>query len=163
MLAASPIYRLYHSVAFLMPDGSILVAGSEQTPCDPQCILAAPTLIQYQAERFLPHYFFGQEAAARPVIGSISSTAVKMGQTLRIAYSGVVNSVVITSPAAVTHQNNMNQVVVKLKVVDASQPGSIVVRMPPASGVVAPPGPYMVWLMNGDIPCTQASWFTLMF
>jgi hypothetical protein len=48
VLAASTIYRLYHSVAFLLPDGSVLVAGSEQTTCDPDCNLISPALTQYQ-------------------------------------------------------------------------------------------------------------------
>jgi hypothetical protein len=116
-----------------------------------------------QAERYLPYYFFGSQSLARPVITSVSAAKVAMGQTLRISYTGKVTGATITSPAAVTHQINMNQVGVKLEIVDASQPGSIVVRMPPSSGVVAPPGPYMLWLLNNDLPCTQASWISLTF
>ncbi len=163
VLASSSIYRLYHSVALLLPDGSIMVAGSEQSTCDAQCTLWAPALQQYQAERFLPYYFFGAQAAARPAITSTSASTVSLGSTLTITFTGNVTGAALTQPAAITHQINMNQRAVKLVVVDASVPGRVVVRMPPSSGVVAGPGPYMLWLMNGDLPCVQATWISLTF
>lgn len=33
LMASSPIKRLYHSTALLMPDGNVLVMGSEQGAC----------------------------------------------------------------------------------------------------------------------------------
>jgi hypothetical protein len=57
----------------------------------------------------------------------------------------------------------MNDIAVKLEVLYASLPQTITVKMPPSSGVVATPGPYMLWLLNEDIPATQAAWITLQF
>lgn len=104
VLAASSIYRLYHSVALLLPDGSVLVAGSEQSTCDATCTLSAPFLRQFQAERFLPFYFFGQEADSRPSIALVSASTAPLGGSLTINYAGSVTSIAITSPAAITHQ-----------------------------------------------------------
>ncbi len=122
----------------------------------------ASTTCLLQAERFLPYYFFGAQAINRPLIQSISSTQVALGSTLNISYIGTVTSAVLTTPAAITHQNNMNQVTVKLVIVSNAD-GQVVVQMPPTSGVVAPPGWYMLWVLNGDLPCVQASWVQLKF
>ncbi len=54
VLAASSIYRLYHSVAMLLPDGSVLVAGSEESTCDANCALYAPAFIQHQVRKRQP-------------------------------------------------------------------------------------------------------------
>jgi hypothetical protein len=116
-----------------------------------------------QAERYLPYYFFGAQAAARPVISRVSSTTIKMGAMLRIDYNGTANAAVISSPSSITHQTNMNQVMVKLIVANQSKPGQMFVLLPPSSGVVAPPGPYLLWLVNKDVPCTQAAWINLTF
>ncbi len=116
-----------------------------------------------QAERYLPYYFFGSEALNRPIIQSISSETIAMGTNLTITYTGTATAAVIAQPASVTHQNNMNQRAIELVLRPGSQPGEVVVEMPPSSGVVAPPGFYMLWLLNGDLPCTQASWIQLTF
>ncbi len=163
VLASSTIYRLYHSVAFLLADGSIFVAGSEQSTCGSTCGLWAPALIQYQAERYKPYYFFGSQAVARPAISSVSATRIALGSTVTVRFQGTVTGAALTSPAAITHQNNMNQVTIGLEILDASVPGQVVLRMPPRSGVVAPPGPYMLWLMNRDLPAREATWVTLTF
>lgn len=55
VLAASKIFRYYHSVALLLPDASVLIAGSEQSNCVTGCPTPAPTLVQYQAEKVRSH------------------------------------------------------------------------------------------------------------
>ena len=101
ILAKSTIYRYYHSTALLLPDASVLVAGSEQTNCNSGCPFLAPSLVQYQAEKYLPYYYFN---AGRPELnaGDNPKTA-KMGTTITIKFRGNANNVVLATPAAVTH------------------------------------------------------------
>lgn len=43
-MASSTIKRLYHSTAMLMPDGNVLVMGSEQDECVSTCFIASKGL-----------------------------------------------------------------------------------------------------------------------
>jgi hypothetical protein len=56
-------------------------------------------------------------------------------------------------------QNNMNQRAVKL-VVASNSAGVATLRIAPNQYVMQP-GWHMLFLMNGDVPCQQASWLRL--
>ncbi|WIA15101.1 hypothetical protein OEZ85_001795 [Tetradesmus obliquus] len=155
-LAATNINRYYHSTALLLPDASLLIAGCEYGTCTASCARPTAWQFQHQAERFLPPYFF---QAGRPVITSISATSARYGATLTVGYTGRVTSAVIITPAAVTHQNNMNQRAARLVVV-SNTGGVVTLRMPPNQYVMQP-GWHMLFLMNGDVPCTAARWVQL--
>lgn len=60
---------------------------------------------------------------------------------------------------AVLLQNNMNQRAVRL-VVASNSSGAVTLRMPP-NEYIAQPGWFMLFLLNGDVPCTQARWIQL--
>jgi hypothetical protein len=53
-------------------------------------------------------------------------------------------------------QVNMNQRAIKL-VMTSNADGLMTLATPP-NAYIAPPGFYMLFLMNGDVPCLQASW-----
>ena len=61
----------------------------------------APALVQYQAEKYLPYYYFN---TGRPELnaGSNPKTGI-MGTTITIKFRGNANNVVLAAPAAVTH------------------------------------------------------------
>ncbi|KAF8060520.1 WSC domain-containing protein [Scenedesmus sp. PABB004] len=181
-LAASGVNRLYHSTALLLPDASVLVAGSEygapraprlavlrRAPraaraqraaraaageCTAACARPTPWQFQHTAERFLPPYFF---MAGRPGIAS----ELRYGGTVTLTYSGAVNGAVLMAPAAVTHQVNMGQRGVKLAVAanDAAA-RRITLRLPP-NAYVMQPGWAMLFLLNGQLPCSKAAWVRL--
>ncbi|KAF6264286.1 hypothetical protein COO60DRAFT_1660326 [Scenedesmus sp. NREL 46B-D3] len=157
-LAATNIDRYYHSTALLLPDASILVMGSEYGTCSRSCADRTPWEFQHRAERFLPPYFFG---TSRPDIELMSATELRYGASLDVTYTGNVTGAVLMTPAAVTHQNNMNQRAIRLVVVSNSG-GAVVLRMPPSQYITAP-GWHMLFLMNGDVPCLQASWLWLRY
>ncbi|GBF91509.1 glyoxal or galactose oxidase [Raphidocelis subcapitata] len=159
VMATSPFKRLYHSVAMLLPDASVLVAGSEQDECVSTCFIMSKYLDGFQAERFLMPYFFLPLSDARPTITGVSAEAVAHGGALTLTYAGAVTHAVIAAPAAVTHQTNMNQRLIKLATT-TNAGGSITVVAPP-NGLVAVPGWWMLFLMNGDIPCRQARWIRI--
>ncbi len=164
VMAASPIYRLYHSVALLLPDASVFVAGSEQTPCNAGCLLKSPPLVQYQAERFLPPYFTDPVLnASRPIITSLNATTGRMGSKITVSFTGQnVTGAVLMASGSVTHQHDMHQRGIEL-VVSVLMPGVAHVTMPPQGGLVAPPGVYMLFLMNGPVPCVRARWIRLIW
>ncbi|KIZ02370.1 hypothetical protein MNEG_5589 [Monoraphidium neglectum] len=157
VLAASAIKRFYHSTAMLLPSGDLLVMGSEQNDCYNACVQFNPALHQYQAELFKLPYAF---AAGRPVITDVSTEEAAMGSEVKVTYDGTVSGAVLMTPGAVTHQLNMNQRGIKLAVAK-NENGEITLTMPPPGGNVAQPGWYMLFLLNGDLPCTKASWILL--
>lgn len=56
-------------------------------------------------------------------------------------------------------QNNMNQRGVTLVIEDDAE-GKVTLRMPP-DAYITHPGYHMLFLMNGDTPCTRAEWIKL--
>ena len=163
VLAASPIYRFYHSTALLLPDASVLIAGSEQTECVSGCFVSPPALVQYQAEKYLPYY---HDSELRPtIIEAGNPSSGKMGSTITLQFSGTAGEAVLVAPAAVTHQLNMNQRVVGIGLTQGPKVGELNTakfKLPGNAGRVAPPGMYMLFIMNGDIPCKKAIWFQLL-
>jgi galactose oxidase-like protein/Big-like domain-containing protein/PKD domain-containing protein len=136
--------RLYHSTALLLPDATVVSAGSN------------PVRGTYEEhiEIYSPAYLFAPDGslAARPVI---SKTPAKIGYgagTFQVKTPDAANiaSVVLVRPASVTHAFNMEQRVVGLSFTSSS--GALTVNLPPNSDV-APPGYYMLFLLNnGGVP-----------
>ena len=132
--------------------------------CRTDCILEPSYLekyaYEYRAEKFYPPYFFSPD---RPNITSISATAVSMGKNLTVGYTGTVTYAVLMKPSAVTHQSDMGQRGIKLvTLVNDQAKKQITVKMPPAGGLVAMGGYYMLFLLNGDLPCVKARWVKLL-
>jgi concanavalin A-like lectin/glucanase superfamily protein/galactose oxidase-like protein/Big-like domain-containing protein/IPT/TIG domain-containing protein len=147
-LSSAQIRREYHSTALLMPDARVLVAGggrengrSQPDPND-----------QMNAELFSPPYLF---KGPRPVISSAPSTiqyntafAVTTPDFARIA------SVSLIGLSAVTHAFNQNQRFVPVSFTTTANGLSI---QAPPNGNLAPPGPYMLFLVdNTGVPSVAA-------
>ena len=140
--------RLYHSTALLLPDATVLVAGggrengrSQPDPKD-----------EPNAEIFSPPYLF---KGARPVISSAPSI-IQYGTAFNLATPDAprIASVSLIALSAVTHAFNENQRFVPLAFDQASN--SLNVHAP-ANGNLAPPGPYMLFLVdNNGVPSTAA-------
>jgi len=130
--------RLYHSVALLLPDATVWSAGGN------------PSRGHYvpQQEIYRPAYLFNQNgsAATRPSItgapGSISYNSVFTVQTPDAAN---VSKVVLVRNGNVTHAFGMDQRLVELSFTAGS--GSLSVTAPP-DGNIAPPGYYMLFILN---------------
>jgi hypothetical protein len=138
-LSSNAIMRDYHGTALLMPDGRVLVAGGSESGGAPD---------QKNAEFFSPPYLF---RGARPTIGSVPAT-IRYGQTFRIltANAGSIAKVSLIRLATVTHAFDENGRQLRLTFTrDAT--GLTVTA--PSSGNIAPPGYYMVFIVNGtDVP-----------
>ena len=128
--------RTYHETALLMPDGRVYVAGGGGC-CN------APD--QFNAEIFSPPYLF---RGARPVISSAPSSVSYGAQSLIGTPNGAaIQSVAFMRLGAQTHQFDMSQRYVPLSFTPAS--GGLTVTWP-ANGNLAPPGDYMVFIVNGS-------------
>ena len=136
-LASMVAPRLYHSTALLLPDGRVLVAGSGRFSGTD-----APT-DQLSSEIYSPPYLFN---GTRPVISS-APTAWQYATNVSITTPDAVQ---ITSAAlirlgAVTHAFDQNQRYVPLTFQQAT--GGLTVQSP-SSANLAPPGYYMLFIVN---------------
>jgi Domain of unknown function (DUF1929)/PKD domain/Bacterial Ig domain len=131
--------RLYHSVALLLADGTVAVAGSN------------PERGTYEEhiEIYSPAYLFAADGtlAARPVIGSTPARIGYGAGTFQVQTADAANigSVVLVRPGSVTHGFNMEQRVLGLPFTSSSS--ALAVSLP-ANSNVAPPGYYMIFLLN---------------
>jgi hypothetical protein len=147
-LSSGSVPRLYHSVAVLLPDGRVLVSGGGRFYGFPSNDISD----HLNAEIFSPPYLF---KGARPSITSAPQSAT-FGSTIPIQTPDAagITSVSLIRMAAVTHAINMSQRFLPLSFTAGS--GQLDVQMP-ANANLAPPGYYMLFVVNGNgVPSTAA-------
>ena len=127
--------RGYHSTAILLPDARVLSAGDDT--------VAGGGWENDVAEIYSPPYLF---AGPRPSIAS-APRAIKWGAPFTIGTSDAVARAVLIAPGGTTHGNDMNQRHVELTI--SPMAGGIQAIAPPSANV-APPGPYMLFLLNAQ-------------
>jgi galactose oxidase-like protein/glyoxal oxidase-like protein len=137
---ANAYARLYHSVALLLPDATVWLAGG-----NPQ----RGTYAQ-QMEIYQPPYLFDSTGALayRPSITSAPSS-ISYGNTFPVQTpdAATITRVVLVRNGTVTHAFGMDQREVELSF--TAQSGSLTVTAPP-NGNIAPPGYYMLFLLNSS-------------
>lgn len=156
--------RMYHSTANLLPDGRILIAGS-----NPHYFYnfkrQFPTELRIEA--FSPEYLSPDKANLRPVLVELPEKVV-YGKafdavvTVELPVVGVVEVNMASAPFA-THSFSQGQRLVKLSVTSAipEGPGKYRIGCTAApDGRVAPPGYYMVFAVNQGVP-SVARWVQL--
>jgi hypothetical protein len=136
---ANAFPRLYHSTALLLPDATVLLAGGN------------PTRGTYESrmEIYSPPYLFNGDgsAALRPAITSVPPGAVGYGSTFQVQTPDAADiaSVVLVRPGAATHAFDMDQRLVELSF--SAGAGELTATAPP-NGNIAPPGYYMLFILN---------------
>jgi hypothetical protein len=133
--ASNQVTRLYHSTALLLPDGRILHTGSGDGEGLPR---------ELNAEIFSPPYLFH---GARPSITSAPG-AGGYGQSFFVATpdAGQVVRATLLRLSAVTHAFDQNQRFLELSLVRVA--GGLELTTP-ANANLAPPGHYMLFIVNG--------------
>jgi hypothetical protein len=139
--ASASQMRLYHSIAMLLPDGRVLTAGG-----------GSPGPVNnLNAEIFSPPYLYKQEllliprTAPRPAIVSAPATA-SWGQKLVVqADVSNIRRATLVRMGSVTHTVDFDQRFVELSF--TASKSTLNINMP-ASPNVAPPGYYILFLLN---------------
>lgn len=135
--------RLYHSVALLLPDATVWVAGSNPER----------GVYEKHMEVYSPAYLFTTDgngaviSAPRPVVTDVPAE-IGYGDTFSIQTpnSADIGSVVLVRPGSSTHAFDMEQRLVGLSF-NESALGTLAATAPP-NGFIAPPGYYMLFLLN---------------
>src|SRR5438876_3491500 len=147
--------RLYHSVALLLPDATVWLAGG-----NPQ-----RGSYEQHMEIYQPAYLFTTDlngnvvAATRPSFsGAPSGITYGNSFTVQTANPTNIASVVLVRNGSVTHAFDMDQRLVELSFTRGS--GALTATAPP-SGNIAPPGYYMLFLLNSSGVPSVASFVQL--
>ena len=158
-LSTSTIPRLYHSTAILLPDASVMIAGSNPN-VDVNLTTAFPTT--YKVEYFYPSYYNKN----RPVPTGIPSNLSYGGNYFDItvpssSYSGSANTaadstkIMVIRPGWTTHAMSMGQRALQLNnTYTVNNDSSItyhVGQMPPNANIFQP-GPAFVYVTINGVP-----------
>jgi hypothetical protein len=144
-LASESRTRTYHGTALLLPSGQVLSSGSGEG--------GGITFdnSDFSAQVFNPPYLFNADGspAARPTITSASST-LSYGQsfTVQTPDAGSAMRGTLIRLSSVTHAFNMSQLIYHLALTTTG--GTSVSATAPPNANLAPPGPYMLFLINGS-------------
>lgn len=156
--------RMYHSTANLLPDGRVLIAGS-----NPHYFynFKAEFPTELRIEAFSPEYLAADKANIRPSLVELPAK-VGYGEVFQAAVTaelpvvGIMEVNLASAPFA-THSFSQGQRLVKLSVETPAVEGggryTIKCTAPP-NAKVAPPGYYMVFAMNLGVP-SVAPWIQL--
>ena len=143
LMASEAALRSYHSTALLLPDGTIISTGAGDGALVPN---------QLTAQIFHPTYLYNQDgtAATRPTISSVSTTQLGYGQqfTITSPEASYVTSVVLIRLSSVTPAFNESQMIYPVSFTKTSE--TTLTGTAPANGRKAPPGPFLLFVLNGN-------------
>ncbi|WP_306216234.1 galactose oxidase-like domain-containing protein [Actinoplanes sp. RD1] len=141
--AHARVIRLYHSVALLLADGSVVTAGSNPNRGDEE----------YRIERYYPPYLF---RGPRPALLS-APEHVHHGETITVECpsAGEIEFVNLTRAGSTTHCLNTDQRLVDVPIIGRGT-GRLTVTVPESPNLL-PPGWYMLTVVAGGVP-SEARW-----
>ncbi|KAL1914312.1 uncharacterized protein VTP21DRAFT_9005 [Calcarisporiella thermophila] len=148
LLAPSDIARIYHSVAMLIPDGRVWVAGS-----NPHSRISKET--EFRVEAYSPDYLL--TGTKRPQIVAFPAE-IQYGETFKISVDlgqdakGTPVRTVLVNLGFSTHSTHMSQRQVGMRNTVKSVNGRIVelaVTSPPNANIF-PPGKHWLFVLRGD-------------
>ncbi|MCL7051982.1 hypothetical protein MKW94_014295 [Papaver nudicaule] len=152
----SKIARMYHSTAILIPDGRVLVGGSNPNQ-NYNFTELFPT--ELSVEVFSPPYL---SSGARPQITLAKpGTELSYKQPISIAFvskkKAEMGNVYVTmvAPSFNTHSFSMNQRIMVLninQVRQVSKKSFVIDCFAPATSNIAPPGYYLLFVVHNGIP-----------
>jgi hypothetical protein len=132
--------RLYHSIALLLPDGSVLTAGG-----------GVPGPVNnLNAEIYYPPYLYdsaGQPAARPSLVAAPDLLQLSLNQQFAaiVGVGDQISRVTLVRTGSVTHSANLDQ---RLQQLFFTQTGQTLTITPPNNPAVAIPGYYMLFVFN---------------
>ncbi|MEL6125571.1 MAG: galactose oxidase early set domain-containing protein, partial [Pseudomonadota bacterium] len=139
------IPRGYHFTAVLMPNGSVFTAGSTASG-------------EFNAELGIEIYDPSYVGQARPTLSS-APHVINYNRSYSVQVSGTISRVALMRCGSMTHGFDSDQRYVG---VTFEQNGNTVEFTSPPHGNIAPPGPYMLWVIDDNgRPCEQAAFVRL--
>jgi len=133
--------RLYHSNSLLLPDGTVWLAGGNP---------ARGTYEQHM-EIYSPAYLFNPDGtlATRPAITGVPTSSIGYGTAFQVQTpdAASISSVVLIRPGAPTHAFDMEQ---RLVATNFTSGSGVLNVTAPANGNIAPPGYYMLFILNSS-------------
>lgn len=158
-LADPRVGRNYHSSAVLLPNGQILVVGSDPLYADAENTI--PGEFDQRIEIYSPPYLFNEDGSPvnRPEIRDTNLNHLNMGEQIQLPLtksgSGTITQVNLVKPAAVTHVTDTNQ---RLVALDFVQEDDMITATLPENAALLPPGSYMLYLVDDAGTPSVAVW-----
>ncbi|KAL0801156.1 hypothetical protein Bca101_056332 [Brassica carinata] len=167
-LAPSPIARVYHSIALALPDGKVLVGGSNTNDGYKYDVMF-PTEVRLQ--KYSPPYLDPALANLRPaIVATATPKQIRYGQrfSIRIQLNQqdvTKENVLVTmsAPPFTTHAVSMNMRLLMLGIFDIKREVRDLHQIhaiAPPSGNVAPPGYYLLSVVYNGVP-SVAEWIQI--
>lgn len=139
VMSAMQTRRLYHSMALLLPDGRVMVAGGGWPAS------TGGDFNHTDVEIFSPPYLF---RGPRPTITSAPASAAHNQQFFVGTPDGAsISKVTLVKLSSVTHSFNQSQ---RINYLSFHQTAGGINVHAPGAGSVAPPGHYMMFLVNSN-------------
>ncbi|CAN8275797.1 unnamed protein product [Cochlearia groenlandica] len=159
-LAPSTIPRVYHAIAIALPDGKVLVGGSN-TNDGYKYNVEFPT--ELRIEKFSPPYLDPALANMRPkIVNAATPKQIKFGQMFNVKIelkqaNVVKENVMVTmlAPPFTTHGVSMNMRLLMLginNVINENGVAHQIQAVAPPNGNVAPPGYYLLYVVYNGVP-----------
>ena len=156
LTAACTVPRLYHSTALLLPDATVVTAGGNPEGGKHVAWGQDPNE-ELRLEIFSPPYLF---RGPRPIIGSAPGE-LKYGQTVVIGTpdAAAIQFVSLVRNGVTTHSYDTNQRLIDAPI-SARQAAQLSIHVTPERNL-APPGHYMLFLVNAAGVPSMAAWVHL--
>ncbi|KAI5074091.1 hypothetical protein GOP47_0010052 [Adiantum capillus-veneris] len=165
-MAATTIPRLYHSTANLLPDGRVIVAGSNTHQ---YYTFTGEFPTELRVEAFLPTYLDSVYNNMRPRIMQAPekvtySESFEVRVAMAVAPAAKEIRMSLMSAPFSTHSFSQGQRLLSLQVLPPSAAEDnvyIISATAPSSASLAPPSYYMLFAVNNGIPSATCKWVQL--
>jgi hypothetical protein len=151
-VAAATVPRNYHSVALLLPNGRVLTAGSNLDGSS-----GGDDVKEYRIETYSPVWYWDD---GRPEITQAPEQITYAEEfTIETSNPNAIIRTALMRCGTVTHAWDGDQRYIGLEF-ETIENGLRLIA--PPNGSIAPPGPYMLWIISaGELPCKLAPFMIL--